>query len=196
MSVRSRVSLTSLALFLISGLVGGVAAVYAEEAAPVDAAQLVVQPQGRVGVIDIGRLMEASETGRAALSSLEVMQAEKKARFDALTAEGAALEAQLKEGELTLAEEKMSALRQEIEDKKVEISRFGTDSQRELEQAQRSTFSEIQQRVFPIINEVGREGAFALIFRKFESGLIFADEEIDITDQVIARLDGATQSGG
>ena len=34
----------------------------------------------------------------------------------------------------------------------------------------------------PVINQVGKELGYTLIFRKFESGLIYADEAIDITN--------------
>jgi Skp family chaperone for outer membrane proteins len=44
--------------------------------------------------------------------------------------------------------------------------------------------------VFPIINTLGKEGGYTLIFNKFQSGLVYADEAIDITDLVIQRLDG------
>ena len=49
--------------------------------------------------------------------------------------------------------------------------------------------------MFPVINQVGKEGGYTLIFRKFESGLIYADEAIDITDEVIQRLDAAGAAG-
>ena len=35
----------------------------------------------------------------------------------------------------------------------------------------------------PVINQVGKELGYTLIFRKFESGLIYADEAIDITER-------------
>ncbi len=34
---------------------------------------------------------------------------------------------------------------------------------------------------------------YTLIFRKFESGLIYADEAVDITKLVITRLDAAAK---
>ena len=47
----------------------------------------------------------------------------------------------------------------------------------------------VDQQVMPVINQVGKELGYTLIFRKFESGLIYADEAIDITKSVIQRLD-------
>ncbi len=53
--------------------------------------------------------------------------------------------------------------------------------------------AQIDQRVMPVINQVGKDLGYTLIFRKFESGLIYADEAIDITSVVIQRLDTAAQ---
>ena len=48
----------------------------------------------------------------------------------------------------------------------------------------------------PVINQVGKEHGFTLIFNKFESGLIYADEAIDITTSIIQRLDARAASQG
>ena len=50
---------------------------------------------------------------------------------------------------------------------------------------------QIDERVMPVINQVGKELGYTMIFRKFESGLIYADDAIDITGVIIQRLDGA-----
>ncbi len=48
----------------------------------------------------------------------------------------------------------------------------------------------------PVINQVGKELGYNMIFRKFESGLIYADDALDITTQVIQRLDAAAPKTG
>ena len=45
----------------------------------------------------------------------------------------------------------------------------------------------------PAINRIGQEGGYSFIFRKYESGLIYADEAGDITEQVIQRMDAESQ---
>ena len=47
-------------------------------------------------------------------------------------------------------------------------------------------------KMTPIINAVGKEMKAAAIFRKFESGLIYADDSLDITNTIIQRIDAAT----
>jgi outer membrane protein len=39
-----------------------------------------------------------------------------------------------------------------------------------------------------VIDAVGQERGLTLIFNKFQSGLVYADEAVDITDDVIRRF--------
>ena len=39
-----------------------------------------------------------------------------------------------------------------------------------------------------MINEIGAERGFTLIFNKFQSGLVYADDGVYITDDVIRRF--------
>ena len=50
-------------------------------------------------------------------------------------------------------------------------------------------FAAIERQVMPIINDVGTELGYTLIFNKFESGLVFALDSADITDMILQRFD-------
>ncbi len=50
----------------------------------------------------------------------------------------------------------------------------------------------IDVKMMPTIDAVGKEMKVAAIFRKFESGLIYADDSLDITNTIIQRIDAAT----
>ena len=45
-----------------------------------------------------------------------------------------------------------------------------------------------------MIDSLGKEMGLAAIFNKFESGLVYASDAIDITDTVIKRFNDATAS--
>lgn len=101
------------------------------------------------------------------------------------------LQEQLNKQRLTLSQEKLDALRQQIEDQQVEMKRFQEDAQREIDAARRKALQELEAKVMPIIQEVGKEKGYLLIFQKFQAGLAFAAEETDITDEVIRRFNTA-----
>jgi outer membrane protein len=76
----------------------------------------------------------------------------------------------------------------EIEDKQISIRRFQDDAQRELQEAQRRELGGLEERILPIIDQIGKEQGYTLIFNKFQSGLVYADESVDVTDTVITRF--------
>jgi len=60
----------------------------------------------------------------------------------------------------------------------------------ERDEVQRRELGELEKRIMPVINDVAREQGYSLVFNKFNSGLLFAeDRTVDLTDAVIARFD-------
>ncbi len=68
---------------------------------------------------------------------------------------------------------------------------FQDDAQRELDDARRVALEGLEERILPVIDAVGKEQGMTLIFNKFQSGLVYADETVDITDEVIRRFNTA-----
>ena len=149
----------------------------------------VASAQGKVAVVDAQRLVTDSAAGKSALARMRGIQEGKVAEFKVKQEEVDQLRRRLSEGRLSLAEDKIAELEKDLEDKATAFRRFQEDAEREFKKLQEQTFAEIEKKVAPIIDEMGRENGFALIFNKFQSGLVYADESTDITDQVIQRFD-------
>lgn len=144
-----------------------------------------------VAVIDVQRVLTESDPGKESLQRLQVLQEEKIEEGRQMQSELEGLQEQLNKQRLTLSQEKLDALRQQIEDQQVEMKRFQEDAQREIDAARRKALQELEAKVMPIIQEVGKEKGYLLIFQKFQAGLAFAAEETDITDEVIRRFNTA-----
>jgi len=150
----------------------------------------------KIAVIDVQRILTESKLGKEALARLKTVQeqklAESKQRQEAISQ----IRARIAEGQLSLSEEKIAELQKQLEEQVISFRRFQDDAERELQKLRDETFAAIEQRVMPIINQMGRELGYTLIFNKFESGLLFAQEEVDITSAIIQRFDGGTTQGG
>ncbi len=101
----------------------------------------------------------------------------------------------LSEGGLSLSEEKLSKLRLELEQKEIEYRRFEDDANRELQQGQEKALRDFQRQVMPVIAEVGRDLGYTAIFNKFQSGLLYAPDEADITNLILQRFDQRGEQG-
>lgn len=148
----------------------------------------------KVAVIETEKILLDSNTGKSALAELNKLRESKSAEGEKLQTEIQGLRDQLTQGRLSLADDKIAELEQDLEEKTIALKRFSDDASRELNKRRDDVLSKIDQRVMPIIAAIGEEKGYSLIFRKFESGLVFASQEVDITAEVIQRLDAG--SGG
>jgi outer membrane protein len=150
--------------------------------------QNAVDP-AKIGVIDVERILEESAAGKMVIEELKKLQEEKRAAL--LTKKEALdqLRQRYTESRLTLAEDKLAEMEKQLEDMAIDMQRAQDDAQREMQKSQTEAFGQIETRVMPIIEQVGQELGFTLIFNKYQSGLLFAADGVDITDVVIQRFD-------
>lgn len=150
----------------------------------------------RIAVIDTEAVLTQSAAGKQALAELQEMKQQKENEGKAMQDEIADLRKRVAEGRLALAEEKLAELQQQLEDKNIALQRFQDDANRQLNKKKDEVLAAVDRKVMPVIAQVSKEMGYGLIFRKFESGLIYAAEEVDITAEVIQRIDAATAPTG
>ena len=148
----------------------------------------VAMAQVNVAVIDIQRVVTDSDAGKESLGRLQTLQDAKIAEGRAIQEQADGLREQLSKQRFTLTEAKVAELTKQIEDAGIAMQRFQDDAQRELDEARRSALGALEARILPVIDEVGKERNLTLIFNKFQAGLVYADEAVDITEEVIRRF--------
>ncbi len=145
-----------------------------------------------VGVIDVQRLVLESAKGQAVLVKLRNLTEQKQAEAEAIQREVRDLQARVQAGRASLSEERLAEVEKSLEDKIIEYQRFEDDAEREMQEQQAGAFAEIENEMMPIITQVGEELQYTVIFNKFSSGLLFAMDEVDITDLILERYNAAT----
>ena len=160
-------------------------------AATIVATALPAAAQMKIAVIDVQRVVADSDPGKEALQQLKAIQDAKIQEGQALQQELAALQEQFNRQRFTVSEERLAEMNKELEDKTIAIRRFEDDAKRELEEARRRHLGGLEGKILPIINLIGKEQGITVIFNKFQSGLVYADEAVDITDEVIQRFNTA-----
>ena len=152
------------------------------------AAALPASAQVNIAVIDVQRVVTESDPGKQALQKLKELQDSKIDEGRALQQELATMQEQMSKQRFTLSEERLAELSKQLEDKQIALQRFQDDAERELDEARRRELGGLEGRIIPVINEIGAERGYTLIFNKFQSGLVYADDAVDITDDVIRRF--------
>ncbi len=146
----------------------------------------------KVAVIDVERILLESNRGKKALAEIEALRKKKQQEGDAKQKEITDLQQKIKDGQLSLSEEKLAGLKKQLEDQLIALQRFQDDAKRDLSKKRDEVLDQIEKSVFPVINKIGAEGGYTLIFNKYRSGLVYADDAVDITEQVIARYNQTT----
>lgn len=145
-------------------------------------------PPSRVAVINIPKVLAESTSGKAAFERLKKMQEERAARAQKMNEELKTLDAQLKQKSMSLSEDKLGEMNKQFEEKRIALQRYAQDAERELQEARDRSLQEIEKQLRPVIDQIGKEMGFAAIFNKFESGIVYASDAIDISDIVIKRF--------
>ncbi|HMA18201.1 MAG TPA: OmpH family outer membrane protein [Thermoanaerobaculia bacterium] len=142
----------------------------------------------RVAVIDVERLVRDSALGKEAFGRVKKISDDKKQENDRLQKELRDIEQKLADQGQSLSDDKREQLQKQYNDKAADYKSFTEKASRDLDQAQKKELADLERRVFPIITQLGKERGYTLIFNKFQSGLVFADDAADITDDVLKRF--------
>ena len=144
---------------------------------------------GKIGVIEVQKIVQESAIGKESLARVQKIQQTKQDDLVKRQKELRDMEQKIQDQGKSLSEDAMEKLQKDYQAKALDLKRFQDDAQREMEEAQRKELGELEKRIMPVINEVAREQGYALVFNKFNSGLLFADDKsVDLTEAVITRF--------
>lgn len=166
--------------------VAGVVATAALVALPASA-----QSAQKVGVIEVQRIVQDSAVGKESLARIQKVTTAKQEDLTKRQTELRDLEKRIQEQGKSLSEEAMEKLQKDYQAKALDLKRFQDDAQRELEELQRKELTELEKKVLPVIEAVSKELGYTLVFNKFQSGLLYADDAVDITAAVITKFNTA-----
>jgi Skp family chaperone for outer membrane proteins len=163
----------------------------AEQTPPAAPAPAPRFPEGaKYAFINIQRIASESSEGKASSARIEALRSKKAAD---LTEKNKAVEAlQAKQRSAVMSEAAAAQVQKDIDKTQVEIQRMTQDAQAELQDLQNELQVDFQRKVGPVIESVARERGLQLLFSQADSGLVWADAGLDLTTEVIRRLDAAS----
>ena len=142
----------------------------------------------RIGIIWVERLVQESAVGKEAFARVKKLNDQKKDEAEKLAKELRDMEQKLADQGQSMTDDKRDQLQKTYQEKAIGYKRFNDDAQRILEEAQKKELETLEKRVLPVIQQVGKERGFTVIFNKFQAGLVYADDSIDVTDEVLKRF--------
>jgi outer membrane protein len=172
------------------------------------------EAQGGLGFIDIQRIVAESEVGKAAnarvqelsqqkLAEIEANNSELQGRLTAVEEQLQELQSKAEQGATVMSAAARLNLQREITSKRAEVERTRQDAQTEAQRVTQDADTEVQalqqelqidfqQKLGPVIDQVATDRGLSFIFNATEGGLIWADQALDLTQELIDLLNAQT----
>ena len=145
----------------------------------------------KIGLVNSNEVISKSTEGKAVMAQLQDKDKSNSSKISAMDEKIRELETKLNTQRLTLTQESILQLTSELERKRTERKRFAEDSLRELQELRFRLFTKVQDEVIPIIEGVGKERNLDIIFDLANSGAVYFNPTIDLTEEVIKRYDAS-----
>jgi outer membrane protein len=152
-------------------------------------------PGAKIAFVDFQRVAAESVEGQQSTTKINALVTKKQAegadRAKALQAN----QQKLAQSGSVMSDAARSALEKDIERQQREGERFQQDAQAEINELQQELQLEFQKKILPLVNQVREEKGLQLLLSRADAGIVAWDPGVDVTGDVIKKLDAATPKG-
>jgi outer membrane protein len=149
-------------------------------------------PEGaKYAFIIIENVVSQSAEGKAASARIEAFTKKKSAEIGEKQKLLQANQQKLLSSGTVMNDAAKAQLQKEVERQNLEIQRMQQDAQGELQTMNAELQRDFQQKLQPIIDALVKEKGLQILFNRTESGIIWADEALDLTGELVKRFDAA-----
>lgn len=149
----------------------------------------------KIGVIDFEKIMKESSAGKMNQKTLNSRGTEFKNKLEKQKQNLDEINRSFEKEALVLSDEKKRErerdFRNQIEDFKIKQQDYAN----ELKNLEIKMINDMQKAIFDIANELGKKEKYTLIIEKKNAGVIYTQDQVDITDNVINKYNAITAQG-
>ena len=150
-------------------------------------------PAGKTAVLQVQNGILNTREGHQAFSDLESKFAARKAEFDKMQTDIAALQEQFRKASTTMSEEAQKKMARDIERKTKALNYEAETAQTEYEQAQADTMQELARKFHAVVDKYGKDNGFAIVLdvSNQQTPAFWWANAMDITNDVVRAYDVA-----
>ncbi len=143
--------------------------------------------QVKVGVVNAQEILQKTKKGVEIQKRLEQLQQKKQNEMQAMQDTIKKLEKDVVSPALNQETREKKSL--ELQNKRKNLKRFIEDAQNEIQRESQKELVELEKSVMPLIDQIGKSKGFTIIFDITRPGIVYFDDAIDITPEVIKAFD-------
>ena len=144
----------------------------------------------KVGLVNLQLIAQNSVEGKAASGRVQALIQKKQAEGADRAKQLQANQQKLQTSGSVMNEAARSQLEKEIERQQKEAERFQQDAQAEINELQQEVQNDFVKKMSPILDQLAAEKGLHLVFNAGQSGISWAAPGLDLTPEVIKKLDG------
>ena len=152
---------------------------------------LTAGAETKIGFVDMKAVIAKSEPGSKAMEQLKTQFKDMKDNLDAQKKSLDALKDELQKQSMMLSQEAKLDKEAQYKRKVRDFQDMGQSYQRKLQQAEQSLSKPIIDKLLEVILDYGKKNGFTAIFDNQASGLVFSQDNVDLTSTIIAELNKA-----
>jgi outer membrane protein len=141
----------------------------------------------KIGVINAQLILEKTKKGLDIQKKLEKFQEEKKQQMQKMQDEIEKLRKDLMSPALNTETRDKKTL--DLQTKQKELKRFYEDAQNEFQRESQKELVALEKELMPLIENLGRSKGYSIIFDITKPGIVYYDNTIDITAEIIKAVD-------
>lgn len=146
-------------------------------------------PEGaKVAYVDIQQIASESTEGKAARAKIDDLSTKKTQELQGKQKAIADAQQKLNTGGSVMSDSARDQAEKEIERLQRDYQRAQQDAQEEVQSLNRDLQNEFQRKLLPLIGQVAAEKGLLMVFSGADSGLVWAEPGLNITPDVIKRL--------
>lgn len=153
------------------------------------AAPVVSLAAQKIGYVDLQKALNLSAAGKEAKEQIKAKVQGYDAEVQQRQEELKKLKEDLEKQSMLLSEEARNTKERDYQQKVKDYQRFTKDIQETLQQTDADLTRKILESILKVVETVGKRDGYTMVLEKTESSIIYADESIDMTEEVIKAFD-------
>jgi len=150
-------------------------------------------PKASIGYVDMQQVIEQSELGQRAQARLQEEFGPQREAFAEEEQAIRTLQQQLQRDKPLMSKEQIAKRESELQERVQGFRKEASATQERLLKEQQEMSQEILAPALEAVNAIAEERSLAAVFERRQAGLVYVDDAIDLTPEVIKQLDAATE---
>jgi Skp family chaperone for outer membrane proteins len=151
-------------------------------------------PEGaKIAYVVLQRIANESSEGKTSTAKIQALQQKKAAELNDKNKQLQTIQQRLEKEASVMSSTAQGDLQKQAEKLQTDIQRFTQDAQQEIQELQNQLMQAFEQRIQPILQQVGQEKGLHFIYNAPDSGIVWADPGLDVSGDVIKKLDAAAK---